>query len=232
MKTSIQHLFLIFLIIAFISGIIVNLNGGIFYKLFTNEPSISDPFDNQDSDKPENVNTDLNCPTMLIRKGEKILLYNKNAPELEGSNPLPFLTMDEYLKYLVIQKKNGMDCPVLYLQQESDVQGNDVMRIRPSPFDMNGGAPTVPIVYQKNVDSSLENPPYNQGQYAGFDPTNQDSGILTDLDKIHNSTKENGISDNAMDPNWGGVMYSQDAILSGKYKDNEITKVLYPKLSN
>jgi hypothetical protein len=139
--------------------------------------------------------------------------------------------MDEYLNYLVIQRKNGVDCPVLYLQQESDTQGNDVMRIRPSPFDLNAGATTVTVGYNKYTDASLENPPFNQGQHAGFDPTSQYVGILTDIDKIHDSTDDTGISDNAMDSNWGGIVYTQDAIISGKYKDNAILKVLYPNLA-
>jgi hypothetical protein len=231
MKTLAQKMFCMFLIIVFISGIFVCLNGGICYEKIVDKLS-QESFDNQDSANPINVNTNLDCPTMLLRKGDKLLLFNNNAPEQEGSNPMPFQTMDEYLKYLVIQRKNGVDCPVLYLQQESDAQGKDVMRIRPSPFDMDAGSPTVPIVYSDNMDASLDNPPYNQGGYAGFDPTSQDVGKLTNLDKIHNSTEVNTISDNAMDSNWGGVMFTQDAVISGKYKDNSVIKVLYPNLSH
>lgn len=223
-----KSFFVFFLLVVFASGAFVCLNGGIQYNILSDD---DESFDNQDSSKFEIATGDINCPTALIRKGNKLMLYNRNAPEQEGSNPLPFNSMDGYINYLETQRKNNNECPVLYLQQETDIQGNDVMRIRPSPFDLNAGTPTVPIVYGKNVDSSLDNPPYNQGEYAGFDPTSQNVGFPNDLDKIHNSTRLNPISDNPMDPNWGGVIYTQQAVASGKYNDNTVMKVMYPNLS-
>jgi len=74
------------------------------------------------------------------------------------------------------------------------------------------------------VDASRENKPYNEGNYAGFDPQGQYIGTYTNLDQIHNSTKQNKISDNPMDPNWAGVTYTQQMIDSGKYADNNITR--------
>jgi len=40
------------------------------------------------------------------------------------------------------------------------------------------------------------------------------------LDAMYHSPEK--ISDNPMDPNWGGVQYSREVVDSGKYKDNEI----------
>jgi hypothetical protein len=49
-------------------------------------------------------------------------------------------------------------------------------------------------------------------------------GVYTELDKIHDSTKLQGDSDNPMDPNWGGVKYTSSQIKAGVYKENEVLK--------
>ena len=72
--------------------------------------------------------------------------------------------------------------------------------------------------------------PYNQGTY-GFDPSSQYTGKYTILDKIHDSTKTqnpDGISDNAMDSNWGGVVFTVDQIKDGKYSDNVVEPPTVP----
>ena len=48
------------------------------------------------------------------------------------------------------------------------------------------------------------------------------TGQYTDIDKVHDSTKFNKLSDNPMDPNWGGVDYTNQMIESGKYADNNV----------
>ena len=345
--------------------------------------------------------TDPSCPNLLIKKGNQLLLYNKNAPEKFGINPKIFNDMDEYIYYVKEERsKTGVDCPILYLQQESNMQGEDVYRIRAGPFDVDSGIPTTvgysdgvsiksspqfgsplppsvfpnttgsmpttfasnqssnslglnvvktdtffnnagitgnggfnpiafnqtnapsltpvqnanplsipvppnqpmllpptqiqpqvlgqpPILQQlsvvgqvapipqplvngqqiietgvssmglpqqplfppapltnantfnyntqnvpsKYVDSSRDHPPYNQNLYAGFDPYNQYIGEYTDLDQIHDSTLNQnpslGLSDNPMDPNWGGVMFTRRQVNSGKYDDNVVTKPIF-----
>ena len=37
---------------------------------------------------------------------------------------------------------NGEVSPVLFLQEETNAQGEDVFRVRPSPFDLQGGLPS------------------------------------------------------------------------------------------
>lgn len=359
--------------------------------------------------------TDPSCPNLLVKKGNQLLLYNKNAPEQFGVNPKIFNDMDEYINYVKSERqKPGADCPILYLQQESNMQGEDVYRIRAGPFDLDAGMPTTlgysdgvprksaplssetlapiiptvfpnvtgsmpttfpsnqssnssgimtredalkamsngggvngggvngggfnpmafnqtnipsisnpsftpvqnpnqlaipvppnqplllpptqtqpqiqgqpPVLQQqtavgpaapfpqplvngqqilepdvsqmgllkqplippmpiantnnsssiaqnvpvKYVDSSRDHPPYNQNLYAGFDPYNQYTGVYTDLDQIRDSTiNQNpalGLSDNPMDPNWGGVMFTRRQVNSGKYDDNIVTKPIF-----
>ena len=172
------------------------------------------------------------------------MLYNTKMLEVEGVNPLPFQSLDDYIKYMDIQKKNGSQCPVLFLQQENDAQGNNVFRMRPSPFYVEGGLPPLPMqihdnkVIQNIVDASRENPPYNANNHFGFDPYNYDIGRFTNVDQLHKSTMDNSvdasankISENPMDSNWGGIPVTQRAVDSGKYKENEVRPVMYPKMA-
>ena len=204
---------LIFLILSFITGIYFTAT----HKLegFENKPTngLSGPIK-------------MDCPDVLIKSGNTILLYNSKMPEEAGVNPLPFYNLDEYINYLEIQRKNGIHCPVLFLQEEINTQGNSVFRLRPDIFNPVAGLPTTtelertPVSY---VDSSDDNPPYNSGMYNGFDPIGLPIGQYTAIDSIHDSTrKDKTLSENPMDSNWGGVLYTKDAVDSGKYKENEV----------
>jgi len=364
--------------------------------------------------------TIVNCPNVLIRKGNLLLLINTHQEPEEGTNPVIFNHLDDYIHYVKTQRETYDNyCPVLFLQEESNAQGENVYRVRPGPFDQQGGAPSpnvamseikgilsffkrapssettfvddsakitapspfnkddvntndgfvttgegylntpsetsetfvgfsyspeisgvdfvngatpyvsdnnklnrvenistenamnLPIVptnemndiqlYQKSnysapptsirysegmtpndsqdslppltppanvpmyklpiqtqlfngslgpyvgtpvdqisantdvtrnvvpaLDASRDDAPYNQNQYPGFDPYGQDIGNYTNVDQIHDSTKKQGtVSDNPMDPNWGGVLYTRQQVMSGKYDDNEVTKPIY-----
>jgi len=83
------------------------------------------------------------------------------------------------------------------------------------------------------MDASRESTKYNMGQYHGFDPTSQYQGVYTDIDAIHDSTSGQGLSDNPMDTNWGGVMYTQDQVSSGKYDEYNIFRpsLVQPKFA-
>uniref|UniRef100_A0A6C0D4X9 Uncharacterized protein n=1 Tax=viral metagenome TaxID=1070528 RepID=A0A6C0D4X9_9ZZZZ len=217
----IQTFVTLFFITAFIAGIYVTLNGG-----------FSEGF--EQGHGPE---ASSSCPNLLIQKGNVLLLYNTNAPIVDGVNPIPFFNLDEYINYVDVQRKQGKTCPVLFLQQENNAQGQDVLRMRPSPFDLQGGLQAMNPLDQMShpvpvLDASRENKPYNENNYAGFDPQGQYVGIYTNLDQIHNSTKQNSISDNPMDPNWAGIGYTQQMIDSGKYADNNITRPVVGKSAN
>jgi len=186
------------------------------------------------------------CPDLLIKSGNSILMYNSSLPETPGTNPIIFANLDEYINYLEIQKKNGSQCPVLFLQEENNTQGQTVYRVRPDIFNPQAGLPTQqqiqynmptalpPSIASSNIqpplntpmqviDSSDDNPPYNRGQYNGFDPMGLQIGKYTTLDAIHDSTyKGQSLSENPMDGNWGGVLYTKSAVDSGKYKENEV----------
>lgn len=206
----------LFLIIVFFSGLYVYSTKKID-TLFSNSR--------------EGMQSSSSCPTLLIKQGNAIILYNPKEPQ-SVSNPLPFFNLQEYTNYLEQQRKNGIHCPILYLQQENDTQGNDVYRIRPNPFDVQGGLPYVPNLVN-NIPQQMVNPipimdadrafpPYNQGNYPGVDAMGLFVGQYTELDRIHDSTSTQPISANPLDTNWGGVQYTQKLIDSGVYNDNNV----------
>jgi len=219
-------IFLSFLLISFISGIYFCLTHKVTNDVegMENGISLSGP-------------TSIDCPDMLIKSGNALLLYNSKMAEEPGVNPLPFYNLDEYINYLEIQRSKGIHCPVLFLQEENNAQGQSVYRIRPDVFDQQAGLPSRPAVYNgfntasvdvsRNaipiVDSTDDNPPWNTGGYSGFDPIGLHIGQYTTLDALHDSTyKGQNISDNPMDSNWGGVLYTKSAVDSGKYDERQV----------
>lgn len=216
--------FLIFLLLSFISGI---------YFCATHEIPGIEGMENELSGP-----TTVDCPDLLIKSGNALLLYNSKMAEEPGVNPLPFYSLDEYINYLEIQRKKGIHCPVLFLQEENNTQGQSVYRIRPDVFDPQGGLPNSrPVHYNgfntttnastmkaiKYDDATIDNPPWNIGNHIGFDPDGQYIGQYTTLDALHDSTyKGKSVSENPMDENWGGVLYTKQAVDSGKYVENEI----------
>lgn len=204
--TKIRTLFLIFLIILFLFGLYATM----FHESFISK---------------ENMETQ-DCPDVLVKENDILLLYNTKMPTGKN-NPLPFYNLDEYINYLEIQRSKGINCPILYLQQEINAQGKNIYRVRKNPFDTEGGLPTDLVDMEKvtaRIDSSNDNPPFNSNMYPSFDPIGLHIGDFTEVDAVHHLTGNNKISDNPMDTNWAGITYTQQMIDSGKYEKREITK--------
>jgi hypothetical protein len=273
------------------------------------------------------TNDDTSCPNVLIQKGSQLYMYNTNIPEESGKNPVLFNSLDDYIHYVKVQRTEyGKHCPILFLQQESNTQGDDVYRVRPGPFDLEAGRPTpivasptqiaavqsyfsnnvsnktgvmptnmniigpspgvnqpvqgftsasfsekqqtvggapppsIPLINAQSppiisggvgvpvpipnlpmpkpvpyVDANTDNPPYNSNEHYGFDPYGQYQGIFTTIDAIHDETQfqtTNGFSDNAMDPNWGGVLFTANQVATGKYDDNIVAPPVYSGAPN
>ena len=219
----VKLVFIIFLLISYFVG----LHFYTTYYIQDGEKENLTNISNRDQGTLDSENK--TCFDLLVNNGENILLYNTNIPEMMGVNPLTFNNLDEYIKYLENQRNDGLMCPILYLQKEVNTQGDDVYRIRQDPFNNNSaGLSQNSILVNQNkgivpvIDSSDDNPPYNAKMYNGFDPYNLQIGMYTDLDKLHDSTQYAKYSDNPMDSNWGGVIYTEDAIRSGKYDENNV----------
>ena len=77
------------------------------------------------------------CPNILIQKGNNIYLYNSKLAKIPGRNPIRFNNLNEYIQYLRWERSQNIRCPVLFLQQTYDAQGNEVYKQRESIFEFN-----------------------------------------------------------------------------------------------
>ena len=187
----------------------------------------------------ENMNNNSKrCPNMLIEKDGRYALFNNDLAVVPGVNPIEFSSLDEYSEFLDWQKSQKINCPILYLQYTTDTQNNDLVQVKPSIFENDGGVPYKDVIsfgkendeyYEKNkmYDATKDSTPnsdckYNTNMLQGYDQHNQNIGLDTPLDKLYNSTSNK--SANPMDTNWGGKTYSESRIKAGDYKGREVYK--------
>lgn len=188
------------------------------------------------------------CPDMLIQKGSKFYLYNSKVAQVPGVNPIEFDNLEDYTEFLDWQRSQNIRCPVLYLQETYDAQGNRVYKSRPSVSEPQAGLPPssaapmgiasqVPPFMESAmepvgepaypnptllVDATRNDPPYNQGSYPAYDQTSYYIGTTTPLDAMDIQQEKIPVSPNPMDPNWGGSAYTQSLVDKGYYKENEV----------
>ena len=165
------------------------------------------------------------CPNVLIQEGQFIYLFNSNKARIPGVNPLRFNNLEEYSEFIDWSRSQGMKCPVLFLQQINDAQGETSYKVRPSIFDQQGGLPQSLVTPKVSplVDASHSGDKFNKGDYPGFDGKNQYIGVTTPLDKMfHEGEEDISGSDSPMDANWVGAKVTQDHVKQGKYEDNEV----------
>lgn len=161
------------------------------------------------------------CPNLLVKKDGKFSLVNTNMKQIPGVNPIEFKSLDEYATFIKYQKEKGIRCPILYFEEAYDAQSNRGYRQYSGPIDKNGGVPS----YKEQVgyrdpdvvltDAHRDNPPYNQNNYAGYDSTNQDIGVITPLDNVKSPYSP---SPNAMAKNWGGPEFTDKMVEMGVFK--------------
>ena len=178
------------------------------------------------------------CANVLVKKGDKIYLKINGLAEVPGVNPIVFNNLNDYVEFLEWQRSQGINCPVLYLEQSFNAQGKEVYKMRPDILEPQGGLNAYTPDFKFNtkrdqfprsnadksllVDASRNDPPYNTNQYPGFDPENQYVGLEVPLDKMFHSQEALAKSDNPMDTNWGGAIYSEESVKSGAYKDDNV----------
>ena len=129
------------------------------------------------------------CPTTMIKDGQRILLYNPNLAKVPGVNPIQLNSLEDYEEYVHWQRANKINCPILHLEKVFDTQGSEMYQIS-SSFDTencNGGLnhnlPAIkPIDSGHIIDAALENPPYNANQFPSYDKDNQDIGRQNTID--------------------------------------------------
>ena len=179
------------------------------------------------------------CPDLLIQKGIRFYLYNSKLAQVPGVNPVEFENLEDYTEFLDWQRSQNIRCPVLYLQESYDSQGNRVYKSRPSVSEPQAGLP--PSTASPNTESSLEpvgepaypnptllvdatrnDPPYNEQSYPAHDQTSYYVGTTTPLDKMNTQQEAAKVSPNPMDTNWGGSTYTQSLVDKGYYQENNV----------
>lgn len=195
---------IIFMIIIFL--------GGLYFYLVCSQNKIVEGL--------TDVSGELRCPNLLIQKGTKYYLYNSNIVQVPGVNPVMFNNLEEYNEFLKWQKGAGIRCPVLYVQNSYDAQGNRVYKVRPSVNELEGGlSPALPspVEFTKLVDATQADKPYNVNSYPAYDQTSYYVGTYTPLDAMKHAEANMLYSANAMDPNWGGEEYTKMLVDTGYY---------------
>ena len=199
--------------------IVLFLAGLYFYAKYTGT-KYSESFTNNSYEK--------RCPDILIQKDSRFYLYNSKVAKVPGVNPIEFENLEDYTEFLDWQHSQGIRCPVLFLQQTYDAQGNPVYKARPSVTEQQGGLPpTYPAPPNPTllVDATRNDPPYNINSMPSYDQSSYYVGTTTPLDKM-DTQEENmlyaGPSPNPMDPNWGGADYTQSLVDKGYYAGNEV----------
>ena len=189
------------------------------------------------------------CPNLLIQKGTRFFLYNSKLAQVTGVNPIEFDNLEDYTEFLDWQRSQNVRCPVLYLQESYDTQGNRVYKVRPSVSEPQAGLPpsslppigiasqTQPLMetalepvgdqaYPNPtllVDATRNDPPYNTNSYPAYDQTSYYIGTTTPLDQMNYAQEAKQVSPDPMDPNWGGSEYTQSLIDKGYYKENNVS---------
>jgi len=210
---------------------------GLYFCMKASDKNFAEGFTN---------NTIKRCPNLLIQKDNKFYLYNSKVAKVPGVNPVEFDNLEDYTEFLDWQRSQGIRCPVLYLQQTYDAQGNPVYKVRPSVSEPQGGLPpsiassSGDIIYDDPlmtdnisqklsypnptllVDATRNDPPYNTNSYPAYDESSYYIGTTTPLDVMNIKQEELLKSPDPMDPNWGGAAYTQSLVDAGYYKDDEV----------
>ena len=214
---------------------IIFIIGLIFYCTNSRTNSIEN-FQNKNNNVPcGNKIPKKNCPNVLMKKDDKIYLYNANLARVPGINPVVFESLEEYVEFYEWQKSQNIDCPVLFLDTTYDTQNNEIYKVTQNPFQqpevtlqtdlVRPGSKYIHPLVNANRSGMLA--PYNQGPKipADYDPDNQYIGLMTPLDKMFVSNSS--VSANPMDPQWGGHSFTQAKIDEGVYQKDEVRN---PKL--
>jgi hypothetical protein len=178
------------------------------------------------SESLTNNNIEKRCPDILIQKDSKFYLHNSKLAKVPGVNPIEFENLEDYTEFLDWQHSQGIRCPVLFLQQTYDAQGNPVYKVRPGVTEQQGGLPPsnhLPPNPTLLVDATRNDPPYNTNSMPSYDQSSFYVGATTPLDKMDETQDGLLYSPNAMDPNWGGAKFTQALVDRGYYADNEVS---------
>jgi hypothetical protein len=115
---------------------------GLYFYIKHNYIIQESSYEGMENTNNTNIKTNgKGCPDILVQEGSKFYLYNSKVVKVPGVNPIVFNNLEDYVEFIEWQRSQNINCPVLFLQQTLDAQGNSVYKIRPSPTNLQGGLP-------------------------------------------------------------------------------------------
>ena len=158
--------------------IVIGFISGLLFCLSYNSKDLVEGFDNS---------IKMDCPNILVQKGNKIELTNTRKAKVPGVNPIYFDNLDEYTEFIKWQKANGINCPILAFKETMGANGENMFSISKELSSGKGVVMPKNLSYSSRLhplyDANSDDPPFNQGPYHGFDEEDQNIGIYTKLDK-------------------------------------------------
>jgi hypothetical protein len=127
------------------------------------------------------------CPTMMVRDGESIIVFDPKKEKIPGVNPIKLNNLEEYKTYVEWQRGTKAACPILHLEHVYSTDGK-AFEIKPNFIDPTHGG----LEYGISENCMTKNPEHNNlinhpifnhdDFYQPFDPYNQtqgNPGVLT-----------------------------------------------------
>jgi hypothetical protein len=131
------------------------------------------------------------CHNLIEERNGKIHVYNSNSEIIPGLNPLEFKNLEEYKKYMDWKKKDGSDCPVLYIKRKYTTQNQLGYQVTqdPSSDKIYTKPPEDETTHHKKNNSNIDyernitkSDLISDNGLPGFDPTDQDIGKKNPID--------------------------------------------------
>ena len=167
------------------------------------------------------------CPNKLVRKNGAIELSYSNKKRVAGVNPVEFNNLEDYKQYLEWQKANGTACPILSFQDEDKSEPSGISSITKKLTDQTRVVIPDKMSYSARehplYDAGRDDPPFNSGSFAGFDPEDQNIGVYTRLDKIAKQ-KENSIRQ--------GKLFKEAEKIENTMKGKSVVEMRHPAVYN
>jgi hypothetical protein len=131
------------------------------------------------------------CPNLLIQKGSRFYLYNSKMSKVPGVNPIEFENLEDYVGFLEWQRSKNIRCPVLYLQQSIDAQGNTVYKIRPSVTEPQGGLPpfTITEIQESYHERPIDKIPVGSFSGPNINTSSVSPEIVTNAKQFNSTNK-------------------------------------------
>lgn len=169
---------------------------------------------------PSSPASSPSCPDLLVKKNGNLLLYNTRRSKVPGVNPIRFEKLSDYRDFVEWQAKNGIKCPILYLQHTFAANGESVLYSGLDPLVQKNGymqavASTVPQdVHARNEstyrfdrehtqlcgDQSTVHPQFCIEDKKTFERLNRSGSLSSKTSKYRVSLDDEG----------DGVVYSYD----------------------